>query len=224
MIEKDIKTFVDYLQQAKQEEAIALLEEKPSLADAVTEQGISLLLLCAYYRNMDMARLLAQKKSTIHLFEACALGDLPLVAQKLSDKPALLHQAAPDGFYLLGFACFFGHLELVKFLIDQGASVDQAAQNDFKVAPIHSAVANGDYEITAYLISHGADVRLQQTKGVTALHSAAHQGRLDLVELLVKHGASVAAKMEDGKTPLMMAQEGGFETVLTYLNTQGGNT
>ncbi len=215
-----IEAFLTALQQQKIKVAQTLLSDHPELANAQGPQGISLLLMCAYYQQMDLAHLIGAKKRELSLFEATALGKQATIAAILEKEPSALQQPAADGFYLLGFASFFGQLELVKYFLAQGAKVNQAAQNDFKVTPIHSAVAKGSYAITECLLAHGANPNLAQAKGITALHSAAHQSRLDLVKLLVTHGAKVDAQMEDGQTPLSMAKKENATEVIAYLSAQ----
>ena len=99
-------------------------------------------------------------------------------------------------------------------LIENGANVNLASQNDFKVAPIHSAVASQNFEVTQLLINHKANVNVKQQNGVTPLHSAAHNGNIKIVDILINAGAEKHATMEDGRTPLDMAKEKQFHTLL----------
>ena len=54
------------------------------------------------------------------------------------------HSVAPDGFFALGLAAFFGHTETVTWLLDHGADVNQNASNAQRVTALHGAVARGN--------------------------------------------------------------------------------
>ena len=199
-----------------------MLNENPSLADGRTEQGISFLQFAAYCNNNDAVNLLKRHKPDLDIFEAASIGDIRTV-NNLSDKnPDLLKSFSADGFTALGLASFFGHLAIVKLLLDKGADPNIPANNSFKVTPLHSAVAISSYEIAELLIKNGANVNAKQMQDVTPLHSAAHNGQTALAKLLIDHGAGVNAKMENGQTPLFMALEKKFQETADLIKRHGG--
>ena len=199
------------------------LNQDPSLADSKTEQGISLLQFAAYCRNSEAIQILREHKSQLDIFEAATLGEVEKVKQLLNEKPVLLNGYSADGFTLLGLAAFFGHLDLAKELLEKDAEPNVAANNQFKVAPLHSACATSNLEIATLLIQNGADVNAKQIKNVTPLHSAAYNGQSDLVQLLADNGADINAKMDNGQTPLSMAEEAKFEETADLIKKLGGN-
>ena len=186
------------------------LVEDPSLADARTEQGISLLQFAAYCRNPDAVRILRAHRSELDIFEAASLGEEGRVKQLLDREPELLKSFSADGFTVLGLVAFFGHLDLAGELLAKGADPNVPANNPFQVAPLHSACATSNLEMATLLVRKGADVNARQMKGVTPLHSAAHNGQADLVKLLVEHGADIHARTDEGQTALFMADEAKF--------------
>ncbi|MCC7401280.1 MAG: ankyrin repeat domain-containing protein [Chitinophagaceae bacterium] len=199
------------------------LNDNPALADSKTEQGISLLQFAAYCRNGFAVEILKKNKQQLDIFEAASIGDTETISQLLDKAPTLLNSFSPDGFTVLGLASFFGHLSLVKLLLNKGANPNIASNNQFKVAPIHSACATSNLNIAELLIKHGADINAKQMKGVTPLHSTAHNGQTKLSKLLIDNGADINAKMDDGQTPLFMANEKGFQETADLIIKYGGH-
>lgn len=164
------------------------LTENPLLANADTEQGISILQLAAYYRNAAAITAISQFKNNISLFEAASLGEIDTVKEYIEKDPVAINTFAPDGFTALGLASFFGHLPVAQYLLDKGGDANIPSNNAFKVAPLHSACATSNHDMAKLLLDNGADVNQKQMQGVTPLHSAAHNGQTELVRLLLEKG------------------------------------
>ena len=129
----------------------------------------------------------------LDVFESAAVGRVDRLRALLEEDPSLANAWAEDGFQPLGLASFFGHVEAARLLVERGAEVNSASRNDFKVMPLHSAVAEKDpetrYELAALLLEHGADPNARQQDDFTPLMAADQQGDARLRELLVEHGA-----------------------------------
>lgn len=199
------------------------LIEEPSLADSKTESGISLLQYAVYCRNTEAIDLIKKHKNLdLDIFEATSIGDNKTVEQLLVENPELLNTFSIDGFTLLGLASYFGHFHLVKFLLEKGAEPKTPSNNQFRVAPIHSACSISNYEITELLLKNGANANARQLQDYTPLHSAAHNDKIELARLLINNGADVNAKTDDGKTPLSIALEKGFKELADLILNYGG--
>ncbi|POY36035.1 hypothetical protein C3K47_12610 [Solitalea longa] len=194
-----------------------LISLSPELASSTLSSGLSTLLLASYYRHQEMVDLLLKNLVQIDLHEASAIGQTGLVDELLDCNPFSVDAFSADGFTPLGYACYFNHYDTAKLLIHCGADVNLASDNDFKVAPIHSAVACNSVEITNLLISNNANVNVMQALGATPLHTAAHNGNHQLVSILLKAGADKHARMNDGRTPLEMALEKKYKELETFL-------
>jgi ankyrin repeat protein len=152
-------------------------------------------LLQAVYRGDQAAvdELLAAEPE-LDVFEAAAVGRTERLRELLDADPKVANAWAEDGFQPLGLASFFGRVDAARLLIERGAEVNSASRNDFKVMPLHSAVAEKDaetrYELATLLLEHGADPNARQQDDFTPLTAADQQGDARLRELLVEHGAT----------------------------------
>ena len=152
-------------------------------------------LLQAIYRG-DKARAdeILAGDPELDVFEAAAVGRSERLRELLDEDPALANAWAEDGFQPLGLASFFGHVDAARLLVERGAEVNSASRNDFKVMPLHSAVATGDpevrYELAKLLLEHGADANARQQDDFTPLMAADQHGDDRLRSLLVEYGAT----------------------------------
>lgn len=176
--------------------ASRLLDNDPTLANARSEDGLSMILWATYYGRANIVELLLNAGAQLDIFEASAVGNAERVAGWLAMKPELANSFAPDGFTPLGLAAFFGHLDVVNALLGAHADPNTPSNNIQQVAPLHSAVAAKHYEIAARLIESGANVNAKQQDGFTPLHGAAQNGDARIVELLLQHGADVNARVD----------------------------
>lgn len=120
-------------------------------------------------------------------------------------------------FTALYFAASGGHFKVVKHLLDNSASVDEASQ--YGLTALHSAAENGYFQIIQLLLANGADVNLTDDAGTIALHLAAQKGYNRIVALLLENGSMVDKAAEiTGRTALYFAsKEGHLEIVRTLL-------
>lgn len=183
-----------------------MLKADPKLAAAKNEKGLSAVLLAAYYRQPEVVAVLLATGVELNIFEAAATGQPERVRALLKQDAALVNAFAPDGFFPLGLAVFFGHRETFDALLSAGADVNAVTRESMKITALHSAVAARQFEMARTLIERGANVNPRQAEnGVMPLHEAAANGEIEFARLLLKHGADINAKTKDGKTPLDFA-------------------
>jgi len=214
--------FLAAIKAGRTNEVATFLDVDPALANAKDEHGLSAVLTAAYYQEPDIAKLLVQRGAEISVFEACAAGELGRAQEWLARQPDLINTYAPDGFQPLGLAAFFGHVDIVEFLLDKGALVNSPSHNPMRVMPLHSAIASRRTEIVKLLLEHGADVNPAQADDFTPLHEAAQNGMLEVTQWLIDRGAVINPRLSSsGKTPLALAIEQQHDDVRDLLKQHG---
>ena len=193
-----------------------LLDRDPSLA-GVAENNVTPILLAIYHGKRDIAQLLASRSGPLSFGEAVALGDTRRVKELLAAAPQLLQSRTADGYPAAGLAIFFGHGELARWLIGEGADVNAAADNPQKVAPVHAAAAVCDRETMQLLLARGADPNARQQADFTPLHGAASRGDIEMAKLLLSYGADRTAKAADGMSVADMARKYGHPEFAEWL-------
>lgn len=155
-------------------------------------------LLQALYRgdHARAAELLASEPE-LDVFEAAAVGRADRLRELLTEDPQRANSFDADGFHPLGLACFFGHLDAARVLVEAGADVDALARNEhIQTAAIHAAAAaQGTDEATRcalvqLVLEHGADPNLEQGGGFRAIDAARQNGDTTVEQLLLDHGAT----------------------------------
>ena len=194
----------------------ALLDNDPSLAETKSN-GLSAVLLGLYNGHPDVAHLIAIRRSALTFHEACALGDLDRVQQLVAADPSIVRTYSEDGYAPCGYATFFGHDAVDRFLLDNGADVNAQASNSQRVGAVHAAAAVQNHSMMKVLLERGADPNARQQLDYTPLHTAAGRNDFDMAKLLLSHGAQRDARGSDGKTPADVAREHGHATFADWI-------
>jgi ankyrin repeat protein len=210
---------IDAIKAGDEARAMALLERDPELGMGSDEPGA--LLTALYMRQAEVATAIARRKPSLSLFEAAALGDLAAVRRAVEGGAAVSHYSG-DGFTALHLASYFGHPDMVEWLLSRGADANAVADNPMKVAPLHSAAAAGSVPVCERLLQSGAHPNPQQHGGYTPLQSAALHGNRELVELLLKAGADPRLKSDDGRDAAAFASAGGHDDLAQRLQPGEG--
>jgi uncharacterized protein len=92
------------------------------------------------------------------------------------------------------YAAREGHLEVVKLLLDAGASIEKADAD--AVTPLLMAVLNGQIPVANYLMERGANVRAADWYGQTPLFAAVDLRNLDVAGPTRDNGVDRAAALQ----------------------------
>ena len=126
-------------------------------------------------------------------------GDIETV-RKLCGKEINKSTSTKYGYVLLHNAILFDKFDILRLLIDKGASVNATGTNGETVLMYPK-----NAEITRLLIDNGAKVNAATDDDKTSLMNASEYGKLDVVRVLLENGAKVNAKNKNNETALYLA-------------------
>ena len=160
-------------------------------------------------------------------------------ARGFNDKSTALHLASRKG-----------HIEVARFLLDNGA--DANARDKHKSTPLHLATKGGHVGVVRVLLDRGADATAKDELGATPpylahllgqvevtnvylelgvrlvgdtewtpLSRALFEGNIEAIRVLIEPGADLTAQSDDGVTPLSAALLGGHVEAIQVLLEHG---
>jgi len=98
---------------------------------------------------------------------------------------------------LLDWAAAGGQCDMMRTLLDHGASVDATCVSI--MTPLHGAAGGGHCAAVVLLLDRGAQIDPRPIARRTPLIYAAEYGQCDVIRLLLQHGASLDARTRDGR-------------------------
>lgn len=110
------------------------------------------------------------------LAEAAKIGDLALVKTLVQKGDVDINKKDTLYWMPLHFAIMFGHINIVKFLIENGADVN--ITSCWGWTPLHVATANTKIEAAKILIQHGANLYKKSDEGRTPLDCLSQELRV----------------------------------------------
>ena len=127
----------------------------------------------------------------IELHEAAANNKASVVKILLNNKNIDINLPNVLGLTPLTHAAKFGHIEIVKILLDAGADIDI---RDYRGnTPLIEAIKRGYVYLVKLFIEYGADVNYEDRSGKKPLYYALKiigNSKNEIVKLLVNEGAT----------------------------------
>ena len=171
-----------------------LLRQSPELLEARTGLGETALHYLAVENQLHAVSLLVEAGAQVNTLSSCS-------GTPLSEAASL------------------GYVELVEYLLSQGARLHIDGQRD---PALHGAVRGGTAAMVQLLLAAGAPIDEQNDLRETPLHLAAQDdGRLAVLELLLQAGANPALKRIFDETPLDVALNSGSKACASALLAVG---
>lgn len=138
-----------------------------------------------------VAELLAQHPE-LNVFEAAALGRTDDLRELLAHDRDDANAYGDDGFQPLGLACFYGHVDAARVLLEHGADPNTLSRNEhIETNALHAAAASENkspevrLELCKLLLDHGADPSIPQGGSeFRAIDAARTNGDEELERLL----------------------------------------
>ncbi|CAH0051773.1 unnamed protein product [Clonostachys solani] len=167
---------------------------------------------------------LRQENKGKALVWASRRGLLEQVCLLLQNGPndVALRQVDEWSFTPAHLAAFYGHLEVVRVLVEAGA--DLAARARAGVTPLHCASMQGHSEIAELLLTAGSDASWADDEGRPASHSAASDNHCDVLDILVAAGDDLARVDKNGNSILHAAASGGAREAFSMLVRTRGDS
>lgn len=201
------------------ERVAELITMNPRLANVISRDGVPIIRLALYYGQKEIGGFLADSPAIeVDMCDAAALGRLAMVEEQHKGwGDFILNEFSRDGYSPLQLACFFGHEEIARYLVEKGADIHAVSMNPMAIQPLHAATASDNEAIVRLLLEAGADPNAAQQDGFLPLHAAAQNGNRAIAELLLAHGADIGLTDSQGNSPRMLAEESGHREVAELL-------
>jgi uncharacterized protein len=157
------------------------------------EFGATALSIAAYRGNPEMIRLLLAAGATFEIgvfHTAIAQSDDETeIVQAFIDQGVDLDKKADlgNGHTALMFAAEFGHVEIGKLLLANGANIN--AVDNLNDPALNVAAFHGQLEFAKMLVEMGAELNVHGYGGRTALGHAISRGHEDVAAFLTETGA-----------------------------------
>eukprot|EP01120_Amphizonella_sp_Union-15-10_P003364 TRINITY_DN13787_c0_g1_i1.p1 TRINITY_DN13787_c0_g1~~TRINITY_DN13787_c0_g1_i1.p1 ORF type:complete len:611 (-),score=110.35 TRINITY_DN13787_c0_g1_i1:99-1931(-) len=206
-----------------------LVSDKRVNVNAQEKHGWSPLHAAAYKGHDNIVKYLLQQPSiqkdiqstqgTTPLYHASESGKIKCV-ELLVESGADVNLGARGGWLPVHGACTKGYFSIVKYLVHQGAKIDESNAQEGGYNLLHMVISQKkpNLEIIRDLIQKGADINLPvKSTGSTPLHLAVYFNHLSIVQELVRLNARLDAKNTRGRTPLQLAAYFGYSEIAEFL-------
>ncbi|CAM9206215.1 unnamed protein product [Ectocarpus sp. 12 AP-2014] len=166
-----------------------------------TSQGYDSILALLLLQKAGVDVLDGKGRTPLHLAAEC--GSLAAVEALVSANADLTLRFGDEDRSAMDCAVCFGHVEIMRALIQHGVSVNDAGASG--MTPLHIAADRALLPAIQMLVEAGANVGAEEQGKCTPLHLAARSASADAVVALLRQGADTNKLNGDGLSSLHMA-------------------
>ena len=152
---------------------------------------------------------------TTEFFNHIRKADLQAVKADLEAHPDWVHARDSRGSTPLIMASYYDHRELVQWLLEKGARIDE--KDGAGNTALMGVCFKGYEAMASILIDAGANVNARNGMGGTCLIFAVTFDREGIARLLIEHGADKDAVDAQGHTALYHARTQGRDHLVSML-------
>ncbi|KAL8695616.1 MAG: hypothetical protein Q9224_003294, partial [Gallowayella concinna] len=189
-------------------EPMKLLKGLRPISDFPTKHGESLLHIVALANHLPLVKELMRGNVNVNTWAKPHSYHLRLWVHDATEyNPKAL--SLPYNIIPLHYACTRGYFEMTELLLENGAWVNAAPDDDdHGMSPLMMAVESGSTNLVCLLLARGAKVNAAVPATLmTALHIACKQGDLETTQELIRYGAKTTSRTKDLRTPEEMLQK-----------------
>ena len=136
------------------------------------------------FENTSLLREVVSKGSFSQLFKVLSSSE-----RFHQDRKSYLEKTDCHGTTLLMSACRSGQVEVVEFLLANGARVQE--KDDKQRTALHFAALNNSVDVVKLLLRADGRMNDEDCNGLTPLHCASQNGRTETVVFLIENGSDV---------------------------------
>ncbi|XP_045198124.2 uncharacterized protein LOC123552484 [Mercenaria mercenaria] len=162
----------------------------------------------------------AQTKLEMTVLDIAAIhGRMNLVKHIISLVPDMVEVTDNNGFTVAHYAAREGHLDILKFVVTNGASATLKVQGGNTI--FHLAAFNGHVSVLDYLMdSYHGIITLQNDDSFMPVHLAAKSGQTDTIDFFLRRGTDKNDRTIDGRSLLHIAAFNGNYQLVQHLSVK----
>ncbi|MCP4602721.1 MAG: hypothetical protein GY847_19765 [Proteobacteria bacterium] len=172
--------------------------------------------------------------STLTIFDVAKTGNLDLM-KSIVESGVDVRTLGANKVTALHVASEIGHLEMVKYLLGNGAKVNAmdyqsnpaVSQEPECPTSLHRAALYGHLKVVDVLIENGANINSSSDytgREDTALFCASSNGQVGMVKHLIAHGASIQSPTRNDHCAIHAAAKNGHMHVIRTLVSAGASS
>ena len=139
-----------------------------------------------------------------NIFDIARKGDVVAMKEILQEDSKLINSKNKSGFTALILASYRNNIDLVSFLLKQGAQVNVLSETG---TALMAATFKENVEVVKILLENNANPNNADPKGTTALHYACRLQNIEIIKLINAKSPKLDLKDDKGKTALDYAIE-----------------